>query len=109
MDVLVRVQGVGMQWGLFMRPKRALIELSYPGWSPLFSIILKNSNGLVTKHISGKKDGVQWDYIWKLMHKKEPYTEEEKKHFNNSKFFDSKYNPIDFENTLLKIVSKSKI
>ena len=108
-DVLVGVQGAGMQWGLFMRPKRALIELSYPGWTPLFSIILKNSNGLVTKHISGKKDGVQWGYIWKLMRKKEPYTEEEKKHFNNAKFFDSKYNPIDFENTLLKIVSKSQI
>ena len=85
MDVLVGVQGVGMQWGLFMRPKRALIELCDPGWKLLFSINLNNLNGLVTRHISGRKDGIQWGYIEKLRHKKEPYTEE-KKHFNISKF-----------------------
>ena len=108
-DVLVGVQGAGLQWAMFMRRKRALIELCFPGWGPLFSNDLRNCNGLVTKTVSGMKDGAQWGFVEKYLKKNKPFTEEEKRQFGSAKFMDSKYRPADFEKTLREVLQTLKL
>ena len=98
-DVLLGLHGAALQWVKFMRPKRALIEMSYPGWPPDF-LLGHARNGGISKELAGERDGAEWGWLRDDYNHGNPLPD----YKILTRFYNSKYDV----NRLIKVLTEIK-
>ena len=117
-DILVGVLGTGLQWTIFLRPGRALLEISWPkkGWGFLFSNSLKNFRGIQTFQLEASDVKLNLESFSHVCHAGRPFSDVEKstlaskgpisRDYNQWKWADGIFNPEEFVSKLLEIKVK---
>lgn len=77
-DILVGVQGAGLQWVMFLQPHRALLELTYDNWNSMYVGMYQNFKGLATATLHAISSTPDWFYISKLYFNGRNLTAQEK-------------------------------
>jgi len=116
-DLLIGVQGAGLQWAMFMRPNTALLELYWKYWKRIYSNILKGSNGMHTDALYATEVYLNWtSYRHRFNEnpseerKKELYKTPGVRWSNHWQIADGIFDPVQFSakvRDLLKYVRKS--
>ena len=97
-DILVGVQGAGLQWMKFLRPKRAMIELTFPGWPKLYLPEHKQDGG-IGRELSGERDGADWKWLQNTYNHGQPFA----KYSLKPQFYNSRYDVNQFVKVLTEI------
>ncbi len=106
-DILVGINGAGLQWAMFMRHKTGLMELELPFGTAYHSF--KGYNGMIYDHLKATKAIPDWKTLAEFQQYGKPYTEEEKKVLLKRypwKYADGTFDPEEFKNKFTKMTSK---
>ena len=85
-NILIGVQGAGLQWAMFLRPASGMLELIYEKWPVRYGPEYKDFD-LSVGVLKASETHYDWDYISKQYLNGKPLTDEMKKTALNHKTF----------------------
>ncbi len=101
-DILIGMNGAALQWAVFMKPKRGLLEMSYHGFDVFFNKY-QGHNGLVYQELMAVKQIKNWDTYKLLRHSGELSESQKQTIYFPVKDSDGIFDPNHFKAKLANI------